>query len=68
MRGLLLPLFVFSFMMSQAQTVTIKKVELAGDKIIVYYDLEDSNPNNEYKLDLYTSKRQFHCATDQGER
>ena len=59
MRGLLLPLFVFSFMMSQAQTVTIKKVELAGDKIIVYYDLEDSNPNNEYKLDLYTSKDNF---------
>lgn len=41
------------------QTVTIKKVELAGEKVIVHYDLEDSNPNNEYLLGLYTSKDNF---------
>jgi len=59
MRGLLLTLCVFSFSLIRAQTVTIKKVELAGEKILVYYDLEDSNPNNEYKLDLYASKDNF---------
>jgi hypothetical protein len=32
---------------------------LAGEKIIVVYDLEDSNPNNEYLLNLYTSKDNF---------
>lgn len=42
-----------------AQTVSIKKVELAGDKVIVYYDLDDNNPNNEYLLNLYASKDNF---------
>lgn len=59
MRGFLLLLLVFSFLVVSAQTVAIKKVELAGDKVIVHYDLEDSNPNNEYKLDLYSSKDNF---------
>ena len=51
MRGFLLALGCFSFLAVSAQTITIKKVELAGEKIIVHYDLDDSNPNNEYKLD-----------------
>lgn len=59
MRGLLLLLLVFSFWLTQAQIVTIKKVELAGEKVIVHYDLEDSNPNNEYKLDLFASRDNF---------
>ena len=59
MRGFLLTLFMFSLLVSQAQTVTIKKVELAGDKVIVHFDLDDSNPNNEYKLDLYSSNDNF---------
>jgi hypothetical protein len=42
-----------------AQNISIKRVELAGDKFIVHYDLDDSNPNNEYKLDLYSSKDNF---------
>jgi hypothetical protein len=42
-----------------AQTATIKKVELAGDKVIVYFDLEDSNSSNEYLLNLYASKDNF---------
>lgn len=42
-----------------AQTVIIKRVQLAGEKIIVIYDLEDSNPNNEYLLNLYSSKDNF---------
>ena len=42
-----------------AQNVTIKKVELAGDKIVVYYDLDDSNSSNEYMLNLYASKDNY---------
>jgi hypothetical protein len=42
-----------------AQTAVIRNVELAGDKIIVHYDLEDANPSNEYKLNLYASKDNF---------
>lgn len=45
-----------------AQKVVIKKVELAGEKIIINYDLEDSNPQNEYKLDLFASKDNFATA------
>jgi hypothetical protein len=47
-----LSLFIIT---SSAQIVTIQKVELAGEKILVFYDLDDSNPNNEYKLELYSS-------------
>lgn len=42
-----------------AQTVVVKKVELAGDIIIVHYELDDGNPNNEYQLNLYSSKDNF---------
>lgn len=47
---------------SWAQKVSIKKVELAGEKIIVHYDLEDSNPNNEYQIALYSSQSNFSTA------
>lgn len=56
---LLLALFAFAALVCSAQTVTIKKVQLAGDKIIVNFDLEDSNPNNNYLLNLYTSRDNF---------
>lgn len=42
-----------------AQTVAIKKIELAGENIVVFYDLEDSNPNNEFQINLYASKDKF---------
>jgi len=41
------------------QSATIKKIELNGEKIIVYYDLDDNNPNNEYQMNLYASKDKF---------
>lgn len=59
MRGFLLIIFCFISIGLAAQNVIIKKVELAGEKIIVHYDLEDGNPNNEYKLDLYASRDNF---------
>jgi hypothetical protein len=42
-----------------AQNVTIKKIELAGERIKVSYDLDDSNPNNEYQISLFASKDKF---------
>lgn len=45
-----------------AQKVAVKKVELAGERIIVYYDLEDSNPNNDYQIFLYSSQNNFTTA------
>ncbi|HEU5289842.1 MAG TPA: Ser-Thr-rich GPI-anchored membrane family protein [Cyclobacteriaceae bacterium] len=42
-----------------AQKVSISKVELTGNKVVVTYELEDSNPNNEYLISLYGSKDNF---------
>ncbi len=42
-----------------AQSVIISKVELAGDKIIIHYNLENSNPSSNFLLNLYESKDNF---------
>jgi len=42
-----------------AQQVSISKVELIGNKVIITYDLEDSSPNHEYLISLYASKDNF---------
>lgn len=47
---------------AQAQRASIKRVELAGEKIVVHYDLEDSNPANEYQISLYSSQSNFATA------
>jgi len=44
-----------------AQKVQIKKVELAGEKIIVHYDLDDANPNVEYLINLHSSHDNFNA-------
>lgn len=44
---------------SLAQTVQIKTIQLAGNKVIVHYDLEDSSPTNEYQIGLYASTDNF---------
>lgn len=44
---------------SYAQTVAIKKIELLKEKVIVHYDLEDNNPNNQYQINLYASKDKY---------
>lgn len=49
-------------LLSHAQRASIKKVEFAGEKIIVHYDLEDSNPANEYQISLYASQSNFATA------
>lgn len=48
--------------LAHAQRASIKKVELAGDRIIVHYDLEDSNPAHEYQIKLYSSQNNFNTA------
>jgi hypothetical protein len=62
MRRCLLLLLVAVPCALSAQNVTIKKVELAGEKIIVHYDLDDSNPSNEYMINLYASKDNYTTA------
>jgi hypothetical protein len=59
MRRNLLILFGFLSIGVSAQSVTINKVELAGDKVIVHYNLENSNPSSNFLLNLYESKDNF---------
>lgn len=55
-----LAILLLSFVsIGYSQTVTIKKIELAGQNIVVHYDLDDSNPNNEFQINLYASKDKF---------
>ena len=44
---------------AEAQKIVIRKIELVQEKIIVLYDLEDNNPNNQYKISLYASRDKF---------
>lgn len=46
-------------MLASAQTAQIKTIELAGEKIVVHYDLDDSSPTNEYQIGLYASTDNF---------
>lgn len=59
MKRLLPLLVVLVSLSSYAQNVIVHKVELAGDKIIVHYELDDSNPLHEYQLQLFASKDNF---------
>lgn len=62
MRRIFTVLFALLGSSLYAQKVAVKKVELAGEKIIIYYDLEDSNPNNEYQIQLYSSQNNYTTA------
>jgi hypothetical protein len=62
MRVILLVIAAFVTSAALGQSVVIKKVELAGEQVIVHYDLDDSNPNNEYLINLYTSKDNYFAA------
>jgi len=59
MKRILLCLFSFLSAGAYAQSVTISKVELSGDKIIVHYNLDNSNPSSNFLLNLYESKDNF---------
>lgn len=53
---------LFFSVVCHAQKASIRKVEIAGQKIIVHYDLEDTNPGNEYQVQLYSSLNDFATA------
>lgn len=42
-----------------AQKIAIRKMELVNDRLVVHYDIDDSNFNNEYLVSLYTSKDNY---------
>jgi hypothetical protein len=54
-------ILLFVFAQTHAQKIAVKKIEMAGDKIIVHYDLDDGNPNNEYQISLYSSRNAFNA-------
>ncbi len=62
MKQILLLFFCLAAFSVTAQSVAIKKIEVAGDDIVVHYDLDDSNPNNEYQLSLFASRDNFASA------
>jgi hypothetical protein len=59
LRGLVIAGFLLTGLTTNAQTVAISWVEIAGTKIIVHYDLETSNPNHEFSISLFSSKDNF---------
>src|SRR5271154_934813 len=60
MRGFILLFIAFIFFSkASAQNVTIRNIELAGEKVVVHYDLDDNDPNHEYLLSLYSSRDNF---------
>jgi hypothetical protein len=44
---------------ADAQKISLDRIELVRDKLVVYYSLEDDNPNHQYQVDLYSSKDNF---------
>src|SRR5688572_26877076 len=42
-----------------AQEFTLRKLELAGDKLVVHYDLIDTVRNRHYTVNVYSSKDNF---------
>ena len=59
MKPILTFLFLLTAFALNAQKLTLTRLELAREKIIVYYTLDDSNPNHEYQVSLYSSKDNF---------
>jgi len=59
MKRSLLVFFSFLSVGVCAQTVTINKVELLGDKVIVHYTLDNSNAASNFMLHLYGSNDNF---------
>lgn len=52
---LILSLLLSATDFSSAQEFTMKWVELAGDKLLIYYDLIDSVKDRRYTINLYSS-------------
>lgn len=59
MKNILLFLFASAAIIGHAQKMAIEKIELAREKLVVYYTLDDTNPNHNYQVSLYSSKDNF---------
>lgn len=42
-----------------SQKMAIKKMELVNDQMVVHYEIDDSNPSNEYLVTIFTSKDNY---------
>jgi hypothetical protein len=42
-----------------SQKIAVNKIELSRDKLIVHYTLDDTNPNHNYQVSLFSSKDNF---------
>ncbi len=62
MKNLLLACLTLLASALQAQKMTIRKLEMVNDKLLVHYEIDDSNPNNEYKVSLFASKDNYSAA------
>jgi Ser-Thr-rich glycosyl-phosphatidyl-inositol-anchored membrane family len=62
MRYFLAFIFLVVFMQSVAQKIEIDWIEVSGNKVIVHYNLEDSNPNHQYLVNLFSSQDNFTTA------
>jgi|SRR5688572_27276779 len=52
-------LVLFTAFSGFAQKLTMQRIEIVLDKLVVYYSLDDNNPNHQYQVDLYSSKDNF---------
>ena len=58
-RGVIAVALLLLAFIAKGQTANITWVQISGTKIIVHYDLETSNPNQEFAISLYSSKDNF---------
>src|SRR5690242_1343221 len=59
LRKPLLPLILFLPFLAPAETAQITTSEIAGDKVVGDYNLDDASPTNEYQMGLYASTDNF---------
>lgn len=55
----ILILLCVPILFTQAQKLSITRIDLSKEKVIVYYALDDTNPAHNYKVSLYSSKDNF---------
>ena len=58
-RFILIFALLFFVKIASSQSVDLDWIELKGDRVIVHYNLDDSNPSRQYLVSLYSSKDNF---------
>lgn len=62
MRYIITALFLLLGTKSIAQKIEIDWIEISGNRLVVHYNLEDSNPNHQYLISLFSSQDNFSTA------